>query len=109
VALGVNIVERGSAGPLFFRVVDLTLDNAYAAGGYAITPAQLGFGANGVIYGVQSGVAGGFLTEWDQANKKLKCRDVSGGVGAVTPECANNLAALNGIVARVLAWGKGQG
>jgi hypothetical protein len=36
-------------------------------------------------------------------------RDFSGGVGVASPEVANSLAALNGIVVRVLAWGIGQG
>jgi hypothetical protein len=104
------VVDRGSAGDLNFRIVDITLSGSdYAAGGWTITPQALGFGANGVIYQLEVGPKGGFLFEWNQATGKLMARDSSGGVGAATPETANSLAALNGIVIRGIAWGKGHG
>ena len=78
-ALGVNIVDRGSAGDLNFRVVDLTCDNSYPSGGYPLTAQALGFGGSGVIYAVQpQGVKNGRLVEWDQANSKIMIRDSSG-------------------------------
>lgn len=108
-ALAYSIKDRSAFGDLFVRVADITLDAAYAAGGYALTPQLLGFGANGTILHVASGVVGGFLTEWNPATGKLMVRDSSGGVGAASPEVANSLAALNGLVVRVVAYGKGQG
>jgi hypothetical protein len=106
-APSVAIKKRGAAGDMWFRTVDITLDATYAAGGWALTPAQLGFGANGVIQMVDVGTRGGFLFEWDQVNNKLMARDCSGGVGVATPEAANALAALNGLVVRALVFGSG--
>jgi len=109
VALGVNIVDRGAAGDLFFRVVDVTCDNSYPAGGWAITPAQLGFGANGVVYQVQTpGVKDGFFLEYDSSTAKLKVRDASGAANTLSPEITT-VTLMNNKVIRLIAWGKGQG
>jgi len=105
-----TIVDRGAAGDLAFRIVDIALSGSdYTAGGWTITPQSLGFGANGVIYQLDVSAKGGFLFEWNQTTGKLVARDVSGGVGTATPETANGLAALNGITIRGIAWGKGHG
>jgi hypothetical protein len=106
-ALGYNIIARGAIGDLWFKVVDLTLDSAYAAGGYTLSPGSLGLGANGVVLGVIPMSNPGFITDFNQATGKLRIRDASGGVGAATPEAANNLAALNGLVVRCLVLGRG--
>jgi len=110
-ALTYSVVRRGSIGDLNYRIVDVTLDAAYAAGGYALSPQQMGFGSNGSILFVliSGGGADGFLTEWDETNTRLKVRDSSGGVGAATPEVANALAGLNGVKVRVFALGVGHG
>lgn len=108
-ALAYSVKDRSAFGDLNVRTVDITLDGAYAAGGYLLDPKQLGFGTNGTIMFVLSGVVGGFLTEYVPGTGRLLVRDSSGGVGAVTPEAANNLAALNGLVLRVLVAGKGHG
>jgi hypothetical protein len=109
VALTYSIKRRGSIGDLNYRIVDVTLDAAYAAGGYTLSPQQMGFGTNGTVFFVLCGMADGFLTEWDEAASKLKVRDASGGVGAASPETANNLAGLNGLVVRLFALGIGHG
>lgn len=110
-ALAYSIKRRGSAGDLSFRVVDITLDSAYAAGGYALDAKSMGFGQNGaILFVLLSGAGrGGFLAEYDHSARKLLVRDASGGVGAASPEVANNLAGLNGIVLRALVFGDGQG
>jgi hypothetical protein len=109
VALTYSIKRRGSIGDLNYRIVDVTLDAAYAAGGYTLSPQQMGFGSNGTVFFVLCGMVDGFLTEWDEAASKLKVRDASGGVGAASPETANNLAGLNGLVVRLFALGIGHG
>jgi hypothetical protein len=109
-ALGYAVRRRGSFGDLNYRIVDVTLDGAYAAGGYTLVPKDMGFGTNGVlVFVIPSPSADGFLTEFDEATSKLKIRDSSGGVGAATPEAATNLAALTGIVVRMMAMGVGHG
>jgi hypothetical protein len=109
VALGYSIVDRGTAGDLAFRIVDITLDAAYAAAGYALSAQSLGFGSNGILYGVIPMSNPGFITDYDPVAKKLRIRDASGGVGAATPEAAANLAGLNGLVIRCFVLGKGHG
>lgn len=109
-ALGYSIKRRGSAGDLAFRVVDITLDTDYPAGGWPLSAQSLGFGSNGTVFFVLTpGVRGGFHYEYDHVNRKLIARDSSGGVGAVTPEAATGLDALNNLVLRVLAFGDGHG
>lgn len=108
-ALGFNIVDRGAAGDLFYRVVDITMDNAYPSGGWPIAAKDVGFGTNGVILLVHAmGMTSGRLLEWDQTNKKFMVRDASGAANAATPEITT-VTQMNGLVARVIAWGKGQG
>jgi len=109
-ALGYAVRRRGSFGDLNYRIVDVTLDAAYAAGGYTLSPKDMGFGTNGVIvFVLPSPTADGFHMEFDEATGKFKVRDSSGTVGAATPEAAGNLAALNGIVVRMMAMGVGHG
>lgn len=106
-----TVKDRGAFGDLTVRVVDITLGAGdYLAGGYDLDERSMGFGSNGTLLGViPMGVKAGFLLEWNQATGKLMVRDSSGGVGAATPEVANALAALNGLVIRVLAIGSGHG
>lgn len=107
-ALGYSVVNRSAFGDLFARVVDVTLDNAYQAGGYTPDPQGLGFGKNGVILAmIPVGSRGGFFTDF--SGGKLMVRDASGAAGAASPEVGNNNAAINGLVQRFLVLGKGQG
>jgi len=92
-----------------FRVVDVTLDNAYAAGGYTLDPQKLGFGLNGRVHVAICSPVSGFVLEYAPATSKLFVRDHSGAAGAVAPEVPNNAAALSGLVTRVLAFGDGHG
>lgn len=110
-ALTYAIKRRGAEGDLAIRIVDVTLGAGdYLAGGYALSAQGMGFGSNGTVYFVAApAVAGGFLLEWVPSTGKLMIRDASGGVGAASPEVANALAALNGLVIRVLAFGIGHG
>jgi hypothetical protein len=108
-AITPNIVKRGSAGELFFRVVDILLDNAYPAGGWAISPQQLGFGINGVVYGViPLSDQGGFAVSWNRTTNKLMVRDASGAANTLTPEITT-ATLMNGVTVRVLAFGVGSG
>lgn len=108
-ALSYNIVGRGTVGDMFVRIVDITLDNSYAAGGWQLTAQQLGFGANGTILAVMpfNDVTGRLLF-WDRATNKLVCRDASGAANAATPEITT-LTQMSGVVCRCVVYGKGQG
>ena len=108
-ALGFNVVDRGAAGDLFFRVVDVTLDNAYAGGGWAITPQQCGFGANGVIFGVTPLNDIGYMIGYNRTTGKLLVRDSSAAANTPAAEISAAATGINGTVARLLIWGKGQG
>jgi len=105
------IVNRGAAGDLFSRIVDITLDAAYPAGGYALTPQQLGFGANGTILFVDAGTvskATGWLVGWNYSTGKLQVFDGSGAASTAMSEVGANTV-LTGVVVRCQCYGKGQG
>lgn len=109
-AAAAAIVDRGAAGDLFTRIVDVTLDGSYPAGGYPLTPQQLGFGLNGRVFFVASDASstGGWFVAYDYTNSKLQVFDGSGAANVVMHEVANGTV-LTGVVARIMAWGKGQG
>lgn len=94
---------------MFIRVVDITLDNAYPAGGWALDPQSLGFGKNGQILAVMpfNDITGRFAF-WDRANNKLVVRDASGAANAATPEITT-VTQMNTVVVRAVVYGKGQG
>jgi hypothetical protein len=104
------IIKRWAAGDLFQRLVDVTFDGSYPAGGYPLTPAQLGFGQNGVIYFVDGATSktAGWLIGWDYTNSKLQVFDGSGAASTAMHEIAA-ATSLTGVVARLLAQGIGQG
>ena len=60
------------AGGVRFAIYDVTFDNGYATGGWAVTPANLGLTAIlGLIpLGPQAAAAGSLIT-WDPVNSKL--------------------------------------
>jgi hypothetical protein len=100
-ALTYTRVKNSDAGQVWMRLVDVTAGAAdYTTGGYVLDPKQLGLGTNGQILGVVP------LTSVT-ATSALRIRDASGGVGAVTPEVAAGLVALNGLVFRLLVIGRG--
>src|SRR5262245_50614474 len=107
-ALSYVVRDRSAFGDLFTRLVDITFDNAYQAGGYTLDARACGFGANGTILSAL-GSNGGFFADLSHSTGKLLVRDSSGAGGAVSPEVPNNAAALNTVVMRLLLLGKGQG
>ena len=104
-----TIVDRGAAGDLAFRIVDVLLDASYPAGGYALTPQQLGFGANGTVYFVDASVSktAGWMVGWDYTNGKLQVFDGSGAANVAMHEVSGSN--LSAVTVRVLAYGKGHG
>lgn len=107
-AVTASLKKRMQAGELQIRVVDLTLDNSYPTGGWAVTPQQLGLGLNGVVWFVMLPEINGFTFEWDYVNNKLKAF-WGGGAGAANAQYTNAGAALNAVVIRILAFGVGNG
>lgn len=104
------IIKRGASGDLFERIVDVTLDASYPAGGYALTPQQLGFGLNGsilMVLGAASKTAG-WDAAWDYTNGKLQVFDGSGAANVAMHEVAA-ATVLTGVVVRLLVKGVGQG
>jgi hypothetical protein len=105
---GVKPQPRDAWGQLSVRIMDITLDGSYAAGGYAVTPQQAGFGQGGVIvYSILPEI-NGYSLEWVPATAKLKVLQ-NGAGSAPNAEVANNAAGINGLVARVLFLGYGVG
>jgi len=109
-AASVAIVDRGAAGDLFFRVVDVTLDASYPAGGYPLTPQQLGLGTNGVVMMVDGSTSkvGGWMVGYDYTNAKLQVFDGSAAANLAMHEVIATTV-LTGVVVRLLVFGKGQG
>src|SRR5438105_890479 len=105
-----TIVDRGAAGDLFIRIVDVLLDASYPAGGYALTPQQLGFGTNGTIYYVGGAMSktAGWSVGWDYTNGKLQVFDATGLVNAAGHEIAATTN-VSAVTARLFVLGKGQG
>jgi hypothetical protein len=109
-ALAYAVRRRGQAGDFQIRLVDITLDAAYAAGGYALSSQQMGLGSNGTVLAViPIGARGGFFGDWNQTTGLLMIRDASGVAGAASPEVGNANAAINGVVVRCLVIGVGAG
>jgi hypothetical protein len=108
VALTYTRVKNSDFTQLWVRLVDVApAAGDYLAGGYLLDPKALGFGVNGTILGVIPLVSNGFILEFVPATSALRIRDMSGGVGAASPEVANALAALNGLTFRLLVIGRG--
>jgi hypothetical protein len=102
--------KRGASGDLFERLVDISLDANYPAGGYPLTPQQLGFGASGQVQFVDAdaSMTGGWQVGWDYTNSKLQVFDGSGAAGAAMHEVAGGTV-LTGVTVRMLCKGYGQG
>lgn len=103
-ALGFTTIRnRDSMGNLRASVTDITLDNAYVAGGYVLTPQQLNMDST-VVYGdaaiktvVAAGPQGAFLDCSVPTAPKLK-------LNAAAAEIAN-AATLTGVTVEVTAYG----
>jgi hypothetical protein len=109
-AAAATVVDRGAFGDLFSRIVDVTLDGSYPAGGYPLAAKDFGFGTNGVVFFVDGAYSktGGWQVAWDYTNNKLQVFDASGAANAVGHEVIATTV-LTGVVVRLLCLGKGQG
>lgn len=100
IAIGkVNLATRNHVvGNRREVVADVTLDNSYPTGGYALTPATLGVdGATDYILAFATTT--GHTFAYDYANSKLIA--FSGGTQV------SNATDLSAVVVRVIAQGKG--
>ena len=76
-------------------IIDITLDAAYGAGGWAITAANLGIKGAGVILAlIPPGSKSGYPLEWDQVNSKLKAYQEVGAAGAMAEIDAADLSTV---------------
>lgn len=110
-ALAYTIRRRGSAGDLAYRVVDVTLDNNYPAGGWVLSPQSMGFGSTGdIVFALLTGRSG-YALVYDHTSDKLRAYQGDNANAAAAPgvELAGASAALNGVVVRILAFGDGHG
>jgi hypothetical protein len=109
-AAATQIVDRSAVGDMFLRLVDVTLDGNYPAGGYPLAARDLGFGLNGAILAVfgTSSKTAGWEVGWDYTNNKLQVFDSSGAANVAMHEVAP-ATVLTGVVVRCLCLGKGQG
>lgn len=69
------------AGGWRFGIVDITLDGAYAAGGWEITAANLGISTLYLL--IPASARSGYVLEWDQVNGKLKAYQEADGATAM--------------------------
>jgi hypothetical protein len=90
-------VSRDNTGGRLRLIVDITGDNSYPTGGWAVTPAQLGVQRiDRVSADVKSPSTTSYIAQWDYANNKIKVfwtgAAVNGTLGEVTN--ATNLSTL---------------
>jgi len=88
-----------------WRVVDLTMDNAYPTGGYSLSAASLKLG--GILAVLVCGQEDGYVPVWDRSAGKLKifrCDYDAVADGALI-ECSASLADLNGKIITVIVMG----
>jgi hypothetical protein len=86
------------------------MDGSYPAGGYALTPQQLGLGLNGQVFLVLGDMSktGGWDIGYDYTNAKLQVFDGSGSASAAAHEVAP-ATSLATVTARLMVFGQGQG
>jgi hypothetical protein len=65
-----TIVRRSHQGTVRVNYVDVLLDNSYPTGGYALTPAQLGFTKVPLVVDAEPNTGRSFW--YDRVNQKLK-------------------------------------
>lgn len=97
-ALASVVRHRDIDGLRHVRVVDHTGDNSYPTGGWAFTPAQIGFATNVVLLEGSVAFTGSVMIVPDLPNKKLKAFNLNAGAWQEVP---NASAILNGVVMRV--------
>jgi hypothetical protein len=97
--------KASATGGYRFKIVEVTLDNAYAGGGWAITAANCGLTTIKKIYPFPTALTGtsntGVLIIWDKTAAKLKC--YKSNTAAVFQECG--AADANGAVTQLLVIG----
>ena len=108
-ALGIVItpVPIKNAGGYKVKIVEFTYDATYAVGGYAITPAALGFdqAISFISPGATSGAGDtGFLINWDKAAAKIEVLK-AGTADAPLNEADTNQASLTGLKSYHVALG----
>lgn len=107
------IKRRGNFGELSMRIVDVTLNNNYDAGGWAVTAKQLGFGLSGEIDALIGGdmILDGYYLGYDRTNKKLMVRQGDNDNISDSPgiELAGASSVMNAKVARLVFVGRGHG
>lgn len=85
------------------KIVDITTDASYAAGGYALTARSCGVGRIDGLDWV--GGSAGFVPVWNPATSKLMFFKTGSATSAALLEAANNEAGLNGVVWRFAVHG----
>lgn len=110
-AATVTAVQTGVPGESRFVVADITMDAAYPAGGYPITPASFGLSSIDFLSisgGVRQGTAAGLgiCWEWDHVASKLKAWKVGAAVATPLSEVANTDLAVGGAKLRVYVVGR---
>lgn len=93
-ALVKTILKRNVSSASRRRVVKMVADAAYAAGGYAVLPADFELGDIDVM-NFAGPSAGGYVATYNPATGKVMVF-VSGAAAAPLAEAANALAGLNG-------------
>lgn len=110
-ALGIvrtkDIVARAaSLEGIKLRVVTLTGDATYAVGGYALTPANVGFDTTILaVIPCGFGVAGTYSVAWDAVNQKLKWCRMGAALSLGFAEAGVNEAGVNTTVVTCLVLG----
>lgn len=107
-AIALSVNSDTVPGDRRMHVVDVTLDGSYAAGGYAITAANVGLSSidQVILPGVKTALSAttALAPEWDYTNGKLKFFK-GNGVGALTE--AANTDITSAMVIRCIFIGKG--
>jgi len=105
-ALSFNFVKTFSENiRLRWRIVDITMDNAYPTGGWALSAANLKLG--GILAVMPIGQEDGYVPVWDRSAGKLKmfyCDYDAVADGALI-ECPASLAGLNSKILTCLVLG----
>lgn len=103
-----SITKQGVLGDLQYRVVNATLDNSYATGGYAIATGNIDMTPEHIVFSAVSLSSGGYVGRVDVATKKLVVYYGDNNNAADGPliEVANGASAQNGEVLQLFLLGK---
>lgn len=100
----VVIKDRFRFGNGTMVIADVTMDDSYPTGGEEVLPAKFGLTSLSMV---QAAPSGGYVLEYDHANKKLKA--YYGDYDAVADGALIEVAAaanLSAVIARVIAIGR---